>query len=393
MTMSKYFPIEAIHIAAAAVLLGLFAPGFALAALSVTFQDTPLFLDADVKPGDAITRTVQVTNTGTEAEAVVFRLENTFSDGLADVMELGVVSGSEVYIDTTFITLFGNTAVSLGSLPAGATRTYSFTSALDPLVGNAYQLTKMGFDLLIGFDGGTLVPDTPPSSGGGGGGGGSTFSLFNEAVLVVDNSTANLTWETNRSATSYAVCGNDANGPFILDPADALFGYEFATIENTSKTRSHSAEFADLAAGIYSCRVASREDVDDEFTVSGELQFTILPPGQIAGVADSLPLIAGNVFQPVARVAGASSDGKGMHLSYAEYRAELDRLEAAKDERAQAKEDAANAELDAEEMLSDAAGGVFDDVVTGTAQTSWWFWLVGLVVLGLLWRMWRAYRG
>jgi len=383
-----------VYATALVMLLGFLVPSTALAALAVTFEQAPLFVGANVMPGDAVTRTVTVTNTGAVPEAVVFKLDNTFSDGLAEVMELAVISGAAVYSDTTFGSLFGVAEIPLGTLPAGASKTYDFTSLLDPAVGNEYQLTTLGFDLLIGFSGGVLVPDTPSNGGGGGGGGGgnssgsTVFDLFNEAVVVTDNSVATLTWNTNRSATSYAVCGNDNDGPFTLNPDDALFGYVFATTEDTAKISAHTAEFADLTTGRHSCRVASREDVQDDFTVSGELYFTILPPGEVLGIADGQPLTAGNVFQPIATVAGISTGGKGLHLSYEEYRAELDALKAAAEVRAL---DAAAAAESLDTTAADTSASPIDDIIARTTNTSWW-WLMGLLLLGLGGRWWWVNR-
>src|SRR6056297_4351777 len=98
------------------VLITAFVPVAALAALEVVFEATPLFENANVLPGDAVTRTVTVTNTGTEAQEVIFSLENTFSDGLADVMEMAVVSESDLYADTTLSGLFSWGEVDLGVL-------------------------------------------------------------------------------------------------------------------------------------------------------------------------------------------------------------------------------------------------------------------------------------
>ena len=382
--MSCYFSFKSILILSLTLFLSLFFPYYAQAALVVTFEETPLFLNADVLPGDSVTRTVTVGNTGAESEEIIFSLENTFSDGLADVMEMAVVSGSDVYADTTFTALFGWGEVDLGTLPAGDSKTYEFTSLLNPAVENQYQLSELGFDLLIGFSGGETITDAPPAATGGGGNGRNNnqdFSLFNEVVKVEDNSIASLTWDTNRSATSYAVCGNEAVGPFVLNPTDRLFGYVFSSIEDTTKVRSHAVDFIDLETGTYVCRVASREETSDEFTVSGELSFVITPGGLIAGITDSKPLVQGNVFQPSPGVAGVSTGGKGVHLTYAEYRAELDAMQAARD--AAADEDTSSTTKPKPIAKSDASADTPGPVQAGT--TYWMFILIGLVLLSIGW--------
>jgi hypothetical protein len=361
-------------------------PHFAQAALQVTFEATPLFVGANVVPGDSVTRTVTVTNTGTEAEEVIFSLENTFSDGRADVMEISVISGADVFVDTDFIDLFGVDEIPLGPLGPASSKVYEFSSSLSPAVGNSYQLTNLGFDLLIGFADGETIIDNPPSGGrGGGGGSGSLFSLFNEEVVVVENSDVNLTWNTNQPATSYAVCGNDEDGPFVLDPADRLFGYVFSSTENTAKSLTHTVDFQDLAVGEYSCRVASREGTKDDFTVSGELNFEILPGGLIAGVTDSQPIIQGNYFQPRPTVAGISDGGKGSFQTYEEFRAELDALKAAQE----AEKENATSTNDSV-FISPVVVG--DDFMAPVQESNsrWYLYLLGLLVLAMIW--WASSR-
>jgi len=388
--MSLAYPQQLRSILLSLVLLGVFVPYVAYAALEVTFEAAPLFVNANVLPGDAVTRTVIVTNTGPDAEEVIFSLENTSSDGLADVMEVAVTSGAQVYADTTFSDLFDWGEVALGALPAQSSQTYEFTAFLNPAVGNAYQQAELRFDLLIGFSGGEMVNDTTISRGGGGGGG-SNFSLFNESVEVVDDTTARLTWDTNRSATSYAVCGNEDDGPFTLDPDARFFGYTFASTEDTATVRTHSVDFTDLSSGIYLCRVASREDIDDDFTVSRELQFAITPAGLVEGIADSQPFIQGNIFQPTPSVAGASTGGKGAHLTYEEYRAQLDAMKLARE--ANAPNIPTLTTTTRSQPIADTPPAVDASDSDQNNRNYWPFALVALVILGAGWWFTRLRRG
>jgi hypothetical protein len=370
-------------------------PYAAFAALEVTFEAAPLFINANVMPGDAVTRSVVVSNTGNEPEDIIFSLENTFSDGLADVMEVAVVSGTDLYADTTFTQLFAWGEVDLGVLPAQSTKTYEFTAFLDPAVGNAYQLSELGFDLVIGFSGGETVTDNPGSGGGGGGGrGGSTrdeFDLFNEAVTVEDNIVAQLTWSTNREATSFAVCGDIDDGPFALDADDALFGYSFGSTEDKTKTLTHAVNFADLDAGTYACRVASREDTDDAFTVGKEVEFVILPGGLVAGITDSQPFVGGNILQPTPLVAGASTWGKGSQMTYEEYRAELDAMKVARDEfeSGSLSRGTSTTEL---QPIDNLPTGIDAADMNQASPRYWIFVLIGLVALGFAWVLARLRR-
>ena len=298
-----------------------FVPGIAWAALEVNFAATPLFRNADIKPGDSVSRTVTVTNTGSESQSVIVDLTNTFSDGLADVMSLSIERAGTVFAADDFSTLFGVDPIALDELTAGEAATYTFTASLPATVGNAYQQTTLGFDVVIGFAGGETTSDVTRTFGRGGGGE-TLFSLFNERVMAVATNSATIAWNTNRGATSYLVCGNLARGPYDLDPADELFGYAFAVPEITTDTEVHRRTVPNLAPGEYECRPASRLDTEDEFLVGQALRFTIAAPtgliegAQISQPPSDQPMTTGSVL-------GMSKAG-GMSLN--EYKEDLANL-------------------------------------------------------------------
>ncbi len=307
-----------------------------------------------------------------------------------------MTDASTVYADNFFMSLFALGEIDLGQLSSGGQTTYTFTASLDPSIGNAYQLTEFGFDLVIGFASGETVTD----GGGGNGGsssGGSRFELFNEAVTTPTNSSAELTWNTNRPATSYAVCGNLDDGPFVLDPDDEFFGYQFASAESLTKVLQHEVVFTRLLIGEYECRVASREDMGDDFTVSGTLDFIFSPPGIVEGITTSVPTpapvqptVAGNIFTPIGQVAGDSTGGKGTFggPTYAEWRAELDERRA-KEIAAQAAADEAlqnerEAEALRERPVVQATSSNLDDDSTGGFLADNWWWLLLLGILAII---------
>lgn len=271
------------------VLFGM--PPLSLAALNVTFEATPLFSNADVKPGDSVSRTVTVANTGSESEDVIADLTNTFSDGLADVMNLSIASGGATFADTSFADLFTVDPIALDALAPGDIATYTFTASLPRTVGNEYQLATLGFDVVIGFAGGEQTSDVTRTFGvGGGTSGGQRFELFNERVASVAQQSALVAWNTNRDSSSYVVCGNLDDGPFRLQPEAEFFGYSFAVPEVAADTVTHGLVVPDLVPGTYECRPASREAADDDFLVGIAVQFTILPPdGLVAGASTTLP--------------------------------------------------------------------------------------------------------
>ena len=373
----------------------------AAATPEVQFAATPLFLDADVKPGDSTARTVVVTNPTSASHAVFASVENTFDTGLAEVMRLTVASNGSTHFSGTFLEFFAATPLELGVVGPGASVTYTFTAALPTTTGNAYQLTSLGFDLVVGFVGGGSVTDTPTGRGGGGGGGGS-FLLQNERVVVTDNDTgsAQLTWTTTRPATSYLVCGDTATDVFVLDAAAPRFGYQFVVPESTALTLSHTVDVTGLAPSTYECRPASRERLNDDFTVGIPLRFTITPPpGVVLGEAATAEPIVGQVVTPrplvlpTGSVLGVGTKGAFGGPTYDEWRAELEAERAAR----------AAAEADSGDESSAVAAG--DEEVTGysggdtnertmplseTGRQLSWLALAVLLFAGLLWYLRRS---
>lgn len=309
------------------------------AALSVQFESTPLFLNANVTPGDQVERTVVVSNTGSALETVRASVRNQFSDGLSEVMRLTISSNSTVYFTGSFKDFFALPYAELGTLTGGSNRTYTFRASLPSTVGNPYQHKTLRFDLLIGFVGGQIVPDTPR---GGGGGGGSTFSLFNEAVAAdTINRSATITWQTNRDATTYLICADVGLGPVTLTTVPPLFGYAFTVPEVNNQVRSHSVTLNNLAEGRYECRPASRQRITDSFTVGITLRFSF-PGGLVAGIATPAPRLPTPAPRPfIGSVLGVSKGTLG-GPTYEEWRAEIDAERAAREAAQQEQTESAN---------------------------------------------------
>ena len=252
------------------------------ATLDVTFQTTPLFVNANIAPGDSVLRTVIVGNTGTDLQNVYTSVQNTFSSGLDDVMQLVVSDGVTTYYNGSFSDFFTTSPIALGTLAGGVSRTYTFTASLARTVANAYQSKTFGFDLIIGFEGGESTID---GGSRGGGGGNYLFTIFNELIAGVNNDTnsATLTWNTNRNGSTYLVCGNQIDGPFTLDPRAPLFGYTFDVPEVAVNDVSHSVTLTNLAFGNYECRPVSRPTPSSAFTVGNALNFSLSPAGIVLG--------------------------------------------------------------------------------------------------------------
>ena len=137
----------------------LFGTQMAHAQLGVVFEDDPLFNEANFLPGNEVTRTVKVTNSYGEAKDVLVEAINVSDDGgLGDELQLVITEsgGSELYRDMLGTFLRAG-EVGLSQLSGGgSSTTYSFSISFKDDAGNDLQETAIGFDLCVGFEGGTM---------------------------------------------------------------------------------------------------------------------------------------------------------------------------------------------------------------------------------------------
>jgi hypothetical protein len=266
----------------------------------------PLFAEANILPGDGVTRAVTVTNESDESQDVYLQLLDAYDQkGFGDVLELTITDGSTTFLDSVVLsTLFGGTQSSLTiGLSGGDSVTYDVTIAFTESAGNEYQEGEAGFDFCVGFSGGAFgcdgnggedpndspeeetpvgggrVLNSSESGGGSGEQGGSKENLIieNEGAENTDGETgsADVTWDTNKPATSRVVCGPAEDGPYTFDLDDEHFGYPWGTEESDAFVTEHLVPFIGLDDGVYLCRASSREDGDEDWTVSSEFSFTL----------------------------------------------------------------------------------------------------------------------
>lgn len=301
---------------AVVTMLGSFAPRvFAVVdPMTVIFENAPLplfgavnFLPGDSKDGDAT-----VTNNTPDVQNVYAESVNGFDpDGLGTQLRLRVLEGATVRYDDVFGDFLSAGPVSLSSLGAGATTVYTFEVSFINSADNDYMGKSLGFDLCIGFSGGTfqcgdtvvsdpedpVTPSDPPGGGGGGGGGGGSggggggvggqptqLVIYNEFVSgiteglpapTINDGTAIIEWDTNLLATSQVIFGPTSGAPYTLN-TNILpnLGYPFGTVENGTKVLHHTVVLTGLIDGeTYVYRVVSRASPP---TVSQEHTFTML---------------------------------------------------------------------------------------------------------------------
>ncbi|OGG59478.1 hypothetical protein A3C89_04245 [Candidatus Kaiserbacteria bacterium RIFCSPHIGHO2_02_FULL_50_50] len=142
------------------------------AGLSVQFQNSPLFGEAQFMPGATVSRTVTVTNTDAVAHTLYTRATSTVSGGLEDAIDLTIISSAS-HFNGTLAAYYATSSVLLGTLASNETKTYTFGATFRTSAADAYQGKTTQFDIEVGWDGGEAVTD---GSGGGTGSSGGTTS-------------------------------------------------------------------------------------------------------------------------------------------------------------------------------------------------------------------------
>src|SRR3989344_6050611 len=269
--------------------------------LDVTFTPNPLFSQSNFLPMDVISGTVAVTNnSGTTQNILTEAINVSDADNFGSLLNL-TISGGTPYSDS--LADFFSTAgeVPLGSISNGESKTFTNTISFSDSSDNTYQGKTLGFDICVGFEGGTTHCGdtvTSPENGGGGpgdppGGGSNSGSgssgsiilqIFNEQALNISNvgnsGEATITWDTNKLATSQVIYG-PVPGPYTLD-LNLLpnLGYPLGTSEDPTKVLHHSMLLTGLTPGeTYLYRVVSHAS---PATVSFEHQFTVPLTGPLA---------------------------------------------------------------------------------------------------------------
>ena len=303
--MKNFLKKLILPIAIITIMGGFVGTAFAQTPLDVVFNPNPLFEKPNFLPGDETSGEVTVTNNSGANQTILTEAINIFDDdnfGSLLYLEISGVSG--IIYNDSLEDFFANAGeVSLGLISDGETKTFTYTVSFIDSDDNSYQGKTVGFDICVGFQGGTINcgdtvvggeedtgggtggdPDggviPGGGSGGGGGGGGNepiaptALIIFNEQALtsVDESGTVTITWDTNLLATSQVVYGL-APGPYTLDLNVPNFGYPFGTTEDPTKVINHSMLLTGLIPGqTYLYRVVSRASPP---TVSAEHQFTV----------------------------------------------------------------------------------------------------------------------
>lgn len=269
--------------------------------LIITFEDDPLFKEADLKPGDSVSRWVEVSNNTGEIKRIITEAINypgfpdsdsVPTDDLSRVLMIVISkNGTDLYGGSSLTGLKSlynfyqdsenYLEIYLSDIGNGETIQYDFTISFPYDEGNEWQEKTTGFDILIGSQGETNPlppsPPSPPSSGGG---------ALPQGLTILDESvvTTNLTgcescsitinWNTNYFSTSRIVYSK-ASEPHIFDLYALNYGYSNSKEGDNSgllKVTSHSVTITGLSPDTtYYFRCESHASPP---SITGEFNFT-----------------------------------------------------------------------------------------------------------------------
>ena len=287
--------------------------------ISVQFENTPLFNEANFLPGDSVTRFVKVTNNTADTQQITTSAGNVSNpDNFASQFNLTIKQGITTLYNDTLANFFVSSSVSLSDLAGGAgnMNQYDFTATFNPSAGNDYQNKSLGFDLLISAVGGETHIDTLGDiSGGGGGGGVPILYIFNENNEgTVSTTSYKVTWYTNLPATTRVIY--DTVPHSVLGPAPN-FGYPYSSIEDPTFSTYHEVILTGLTPGFtYYWKPVSGSPttlgIESMFTLAVvQGQSTEGQGGETGGGGQTGGGFGTNVFQGIAGALGGQEENQG----------------------------------------------------------------------------------
>lgn len=296
--------------------LGTFSVVSAQSSVSVEFEKTPLFSEANFLPQDSVTRFVKMTNNTDNPVGVSVRATNVSDNGFGDYINLKIKRGDILFFDGTFKEFFNKSSVALPQLPVEGQVSVDFIATFLPTDDNDSQNESISFNLQLIFEGGEVVNDITISFGGGissgGGGGGGNGPIIGAKNLIISDELINainppesnsvlVTWKTNIPATSQVIYGLASDGPYNLNLSLPNYGYPLSTTEDLNKVSDHSVVISNLIPlQVYSMRVVSRASPP---TIGYEYLFSVDEKGQVYSLGNiNGTLIAKNGQDEVKRV-------------------------------------------------------------------------------------------
>lgn len=135
--------------------LCLAVPVSAMAALNIEFEYDPLFSNANILPGDSVSRWVKADNTGNSGsyQTAVRAINEDNSDGLGDQMTIQIVDHNTAhsYYSGTLSDFLNESYILLSVVAPDVIAQYDFTIDFLKETGNDYQGKTLVFKIEVGF--------------------------------------------------------------------------------------------------------------------------------------------------------------------------------------------------------------------------------------------------
>ncbi len=145
--------------------------------LTVQFEKTPLFSEANFMPGQSVTRYIKITNnTGQNGTVLIKTTYPSDPERMGDKMTLRITEGGIELKNMSLTQFLNGVAFPLSKLDNGHDTQYDLEISFDSSAGDAYQGARLGFDISVGLEGdggdegiNTTIfqSDNPGGTGGG----------------------------------------------------------------------------------------------------------------------------------------------------------------------------------------------------------------------------------
>jgi len=221
------------------------------------FQSTPLFGDANIMPGDSVTKWIKVTNKVNDNLIITTNAATSSNtDGLGDRMNLIIKKGSDIYFNNTMTAYFAAGVVNLGSLAAYETGQYDYAVSFDSATDNSFQNKTLGFGISVTAQAPESIGGETPTPPGGANSGGGGYSVSDLTITNINASlTSNqtdasitVTWLTNINATSRVIYDTVPH-PDLSLALPPNYGYAYSTVQDPTKVTGHSVTIPGLILG------------------------------------------------------------------------------------------------------------------------------------------------
>ncbi|MFA6928629.1 MAG: fibronectin type III domain-containing protein [Patescibacteria group bacterium] len=248
--------------------------------VDVLFEYPKLFDEANFLPSQSVSRWVKVKNVSAESQTIIAKIKDLEDTGnLGTQINLKIKKGGAVLQSGTLTGFYLDGEKILSAISPGEEVEYVYEATFNPASGNGDKGKTLTFNIDVGSQSTESVGGEGGGGGSGGGGGGYTFSdliIYNEAVRVISGTEAEITWLTNKNATSRVIY-DSASHPDITGEVPPNYGYDFSNSEDSTMITGHSMTLTGLTpATIYYFRPISHASPEKLGT---ELAFTTLAAG------------------------------------------------------------------------------------------------------------------